>query len=229
LIRDFRPPADGSLAPARIEAFLSIREGLGDARARLEDGFGRIDAIESGRGSRSPANIFRAIKSGVGLFPEVFASLERRNELLLEVEMGLGEYIYFYCVSYYNLLGKSPSDGPRYVVLGDDDSEDEDFDEEQVRQWRKERITRFLNSRIGSMLRHQRAALRESDRRQELSELAQRLDAEIAALEEDPLRLPWNGGLPDAMLASLRPYRDRLEATYGEMTNCIDLGPSGQE
>ena len=40
----------------------------------------------------------------------------------------------------------------------------------------------------------------------------------------DGRRLPWEDGVPEAVAASLRPYRERLAESYGEMCNALELG-----
>jgi len=41
--------------------------------------------------------------------------------------------------------------------------------------------------------------------------------------ESDDLRLPWEGGLPEVIAASLEPYRDRLDDSYSPLCNEVDL------
>ena len=47
--------------------------------------------------------------------------------------------------------------------------------------------------------------------------------AELATLTEDPERFPWQDGLPEHMAAALRPYRERLQATYSPQANVFEL------
>ena len=47
---------------------------------------------------------------------------------------------------------------------------------------------------------------------------------EIAAMEDDRRRLPWQDGLPATLAASLEPHRERLEATYDPVANAFELG-----
>jgi hypothetical protein len=51
-----------------------------------------------------------------------------------------------------------------------------------------------------------------------------RLEAEIAAMETEPLRLLWETGLPDPIRQSLEPYRGQLEASYDPMVNILESG-----
>ena len=54
------------------------------------------------------------------------------------------------------------------------------------------------------------------------------LEAELDALEADRDRLPWQRGLPRVMDRSLRPFRERLEASYSDLMNPLEIGP-GEE
>ena len=49
------------------------------------------------------------------------------------------------------------------------------------------------------------------------------LEREIEAMESDGRRFPWRDGLPDRIIACLRPFRERLEATYSPVTNPFEL------
>ena len=42
-------------------------------------------------------------------------------------------------------------------------------------------------------------------------------------MEADPHRLPWQDGLPEVLESSLKPFRDRLEASYGRITNMFEI------
>ena len=47
--------------------------------------------------------------------------------------------------------------------------------------------------------------------------------AEVKALEADRYRLPWRDGVPAVIEASLKPYRERLEAGYSRMANLFEI------
>ena len=50
------------------------------------------------------------------------------------------------------------------------------------------------------------------------------LETEIAAMEADPLRIPWQDGIPESLEASFLPYRERLEDSYDPMTSALEVG-----
>ena len=43
-------------------------------------------------------------------------------------------------------------------------------------------------------------------------------------MDRESLRILWEEGLPEQIRASLEPYRDRLDATYDDMTSILEMG-----
>jgi len=140
-------------------------------------------------------------QSAVGLGADIGNFFEARNRALLEQGMGLGEYSYLYVVTYYGFLGHDPRDSVEDVPMPNV-------------------AARRLSGELRSMLRHQLDSL-PADAPDGWRE---RLAAEIATLEEEPRRLPWEDGLPGPIAASLEPYRERIEASYRAETNPFELG-----
>jgi hypothetical protein len=70
-----------------------------------------------------------------------------------------------------------------------------------------------VQSDLRRMLDNQRTAIDALDE-EAVVEFRDLLDREIAALENDPQRLPWQEGLPPQIEASLAPYRDEIEALF---------------
>jgi hypothetical protein len=138
--------------------------------------------------------------------------------------MGPGEYVYIYVVSYYAWLGKSPADGPPFQLTGDDQDTDT-WDEFEVRDERAERIRRTLNRQVLPMLRRQlNGVAPDAAENATMGRWRQTLAAEVAALESDSYRLPWEDGVPDVVRVSLEPYRERLEASYSSLCNALEIG-----
>jgi hypothetical protein len=42
-------------------------------------------------------------------------------------------------------------------------------------------------------------------------------------VESDPLRLPWQDGLPEQMAASLQPFWEQLNADYSELCHPVEF------
>jgi len=52
----------------------------------------------------------------------------------------------------------------------------------------------------------------------------QKLQTEVDRLEADAYRIPWQDGLPQEIVVSLEPYRERIEAGYRPMCNALEVG-----
>jgi hypothetical protein len=147
--------------------------------------------------------------------------------------MGLGEYYYMYVLIYYSWLGHSPEDGPNFNFMGDnhgsyhyrfnpENTEEREEQEQQISEDRRDRIIRITRGMIRPMLSCQLEALEEKGIH---NTWRHALETEIDALKADNNRLPWQNGLPRVMDASLRPFRDRLEASYSALLNALEIGP----
>jgi hypothetical protein len=53
------------------------------------------------------------------------------------------------------------------------------------------------------------------------------LSEEVAAMEDEDLRLPWEEGLPAVIEASLEPYRERLSESYSALCNPLETNFHG--
>jgi len=226
-IRDFCPEPDGSIGPSRIEAFLSVREASALFREKLETSMQELQdrAEQSEIEIKKPRNIFEMVKLGFGLIPQIAEFLKSRNQALLDAEMGMGEYYYLYAIVYFSWLEKRPEDGPDFEVMGPEDSETRfgERDREEILEERRDSMLRRLHRVLLPMLQNQREKLSARGVTEALSEWEGLLDAEIQAMEEDRFRLPWEGGLPNAIKTSLEPYRNRLEQSYNRLTNPFEL------
>jgi hypothetical protein len=112
---DFVPPVDG-LSPDRIKRFLAVRKGLeelcGDFEAIGED-FEHMEKLDSAGDEPSTGEVLKGVGNILGSvmqMPGLIGKLAvRRNELLLENEMGLGEYTWIYVLAYHSWLGYDPN------------------------------------------------------------------------------------------------------------------------
>jgi hypothetical protein len=219
-IQEFHPDPVGAVPAERIEAFLLVRERTKTQRNEIEQSLTALSDNESGGLSRVVAG-FRLLRQSAGL-------VARRGEVLLDNEMSLGEYGYLYSLVYYGWLGESPADGPSFQLVGDDgyvlEKVFEGTPEAEVREHRDEITRSSLNEMLLPVLRNQLIGLDALEEGDPGDPWRTRLAAEIAALESDPLRLPWQDGLPEVLEASLHPYRDRLANSYGPMSNAIEVG-----
>lgn len=218
---DFCPLPDGTIEAERIEAFLRAREFMAPMRESTEEILEALEQAEGGKHDMSAGETFKAVRSGFGLIPAMADFYRQRSESLLEAEIGLGEYLYIYVVTYYSWLGRSAADGPPFVLRGNDDGMGAKPGEYEVREMRLETMLELIHFKSLPWLQCQLSQLDAKDR--DLAEWRLALEGEIAAMQVDPYRIPWRDGLPENLEASLEPYRERLEASYSPLCNPFEI------
>jgi hypothetical protein len=204
------PPPSGAIPGPRLSIFLTVRESLKEAPARLEASIARIPSDEEFQGQD---NVVGKVLEGLGavrtLIDQVGAYLEARDHELLRQEMGIGEYVYIYGLVYYSWLGHDPEDGPEIVRhVGGEDGR-------AVRLRYRRYFLPVLQAQLASLDEQPRLSVDDGWR----STLAR----EIRRFEDDPGRVMWQDGLPAPIRESLEPFRARLETTYSRTTNCFEL------
>jgi len=226
-IKDFCPDPGGAIEPERIEAFLSVRNSMEPAKEKLERSIIILsDEERESQFKEEPSpGILTKIKTGFGIIPLIAEFYTRRNQALLDADMGLGEYYFIYVVSYYSWLGKSPGDGLEYNLVDEDE-------EKRGVYWRRRRnediedrhddVLKQLHRQILPMLKNQLAKLTRIDVSPIRDPWREALGAEIEAMEADRFRLLWQDGLPDVLEASLKPFRGRLEVSYSKVLNALE-------
>ena len=226
-VKDFCPNPDGPINSDRLEAFLEAREAFAPVREKIGKAFATLseeeDTVE--KEGKNPKNVLKMLRLGFGVVPQVAEFIRDRNQALLDAKMGMGEYYYIYVIAYYSWLGKSPEDGPDFQVTGPDE-EDSPFrywNRENFREDRGEWMVRWVHRTILPMLHNQLVRLEEREAAVMPEEWRQALAAEIKAMETDKNRLPWQDGVPAVIEASLKPFKERLEASYSAMTNPLEL------
>ena len=225
---DFAPEPDGAVPYDRMEAFLAVRDAMAADRKEAGDILRALDGVEV---DGEKPGVVQKIKAGINLIPTMMTFIHHRNGALLNGGMGLGEYVYIYSLSYYNLLNKDLADGPSFQITGDDEGgEQNSFHwEAGVRsegskdelEKRSKAVRTFLHRVQLQMARNQ---LEKLDGRGGFEESRTLLLGEIGLMEDEPLRLLWETGLPEAVRSSLEPFQDRLEASYDPMVNVLESG-----
>ncbi|MCP3981120.1 MAG: hypothetical protein GY716_17620 [bacterium] len=218
-IADYVPPATGALPADRVETFLAVRGAIAEPRRELAEVFEKLNVdpekvkhLEHEGGAAGAKFAWHMIKNGFSLPSAMGGFFDARNAALLEHGMGLGEYTWVYSMAYFAALEHpvgeaSPlsdvqtSEGRHVRVTSDL------FD--------RETSSRVRDDLLGMLRRTREASADESWRLT--------LDTEIERMESDPDRMPWQDGLPDSIAESLRPFLERLDADFDEMTHGIDL------
>ncbi len=166
--------------------------------------------------------------------PRLFDFIDRRNTVLAEQGMGVGEYLYVYSVAYYAWLGHDPADGPAFTVAEHDEwDQDDDADvsmrfgwngpgeaqKERNRERRRAGVQRYLNGLQAEWLANQQAVASGADPAWPAA-----LAAEAELLAADSRRQLWQDGLPEAAQQVLESFRGDLEAAYSPLMNVVEVG-----
>jgi hypothetical protein len=227
---EFTPEIDGRIPADRMGVFLAVRDDIQPVQQEVSGLFRTLDGTDG-------SGWMAKVQAGMKFIPSLLIFIEERNQIMLDHGMGVGEYQYIYALAYYGLLGKDPSDGPGFTVASDDDDNEEknwgwnvkvgDGDDGDVREKREREVRRFVNRVQSRVLANQLEAL--DEHAGDLDGLdfdiwRAELAAEAAAMDRESLRLLWEEGLPAQTRASLEPYRDRLDATYDDMTSILEMG-----
>lgn len=216
------PPADGAIAAGRMEVFLAVREATQPARENLAATWDALPMSEEEGRELEELPPWEKFKAVLGVTREAFGMTGRmadffsaRNRALLEHEMGFGEYAYIYVMAYHSYLDH---DAERPERVGEEAGSRNQVTSEIAREtWRGK-----VRGLVLDILRNQREAATDPA-------WQARLDEEIAALEKDRDRVPWQEGLPDRIRESLAPYRAELEATYDGLVAPFELARSEQD
>ena len=200
-------PEPGSLTPARLEIFLSVRSRLVPSCEKLEsavEGFQAMEEIGENDEDPSAGEIFQGLGqlmgSVKGMVVELGKVLEIRNRALLEEGMGLGEYTWIYVLSYNSWLGYLPNEGV--------DSEGGNFSSREA-------------GLIEDLMESHATALENAGRQEE----AQLWHLEIKKLNWGEGETPFaHGDLPEEIKSVLLPFRARLEQSYCPPMSEFDLG-----
>ncbi|MDH3814761.1 MAG: hypothetical protein OEV48_09755 [Acidobacteriota bacterium] len=196
------PPASGVPSDDRIEVFLGVRRAFAEPCADLTqaekqmqkmDTFDDQDEVDRMEVMREA---FSLTKSMMGVGPVLGHFYELRNQSLLDAGMGLGEFTYIFALAYNDRLLEEPEGdqlfGPTVT---------------------NRRVRRALLTMLESQLEVlQTGGGEETD--------IEALEAEIAAMQADDRRIPWQDGVPPAITEALAPYRAELDELY-----CPALAP----
>jgi hypothetical protein len=200
------PAQSGEIPAERMELFLKLRTSLVtacDDYGQVRKGFDAVALLEENESS--PPEEVGDVAVGLGgaalaITPFLARFFELRNDQLLAASMGLQEYSYIYAVAYHDLLLSE-------TTLNEIFSDGKALSPEASNMLRG-CLTRQLEATVkaGGEVPIRRA-----------------LEAEGKKMEEDSTRLVWQDDLPDAVLASVLPYRDQLDKTFCGATAGLEM------
>lgn len=202
----YLPAPSGEVPADRMELFLELRATLVSAcddYGAVRKGFDSVASLDSK--DAGDLKDVGGVALGLGgaslsITPFLARFFERRNQALLGAKMGLQEYAYIYAVAYHDLL---LSRQIRNEIFSDGRA-----------------LSPEASHTLGGCLARQLEAMRKTGG--ENPRLGT-LEVEQKKMEDDPSRLVWQDGLPDAVHASVMPYRERLDRLFCGATAGLEM------
>lgn len=217
-IESFVPYTDGVIPANRIEKFIQLRESISEERSKLEksliDLSEELKTLEDGESLLEMAFVIKELVSAI---PDIVDYVAVRNEKLLEMDLGLGEYYYIYVSGFYAMLQKSPGSGTDAIIIHRNENSISIglTDEDKVPKYSGDEATASRNERITN----------------ESNKFLQRIFANLAKVNDSDENLFERGELfdseniliDDKYFLNLEPFRDRLEKSFSSIINPIEV------
>lgn len=211
------PPANGAVSQERMEAFLSIRDSLRDAQARMDTALANFDFERLNERHPSFWRVLGILNDVGNLLTVGGEYVNGRNRALSDKHMGLGEYAYIYSTCYYSWLRHAPEEGSEILSKmrnregGFRTSDDTPINPEAIRLLYRRLILKLLRNQLNSVKGSEETNWRRT------------LEEEISRIDKGSDRIAWQDNLPTQIEEQIRPYRSRLEADYHPSSNCLEL------
>ena len=196
----YTPPANGYLEPARVEAFMRVREAVQTNCAifqRILDRVMRLERIESDpdlSAGQKASEGFGSLKSMLSAAPTFLEFMDARNRALLAEGMGLGEYMYLYLAAY----------GPQ--LASEYNSQYADQEDAFISNRARDEYIQILANQMDALdlVGPETSHL----------QLKTALQAEIDRLNSSLENSPWPEGPPLATRESLLPFQSQIDDLY---------------
>jgi len=207
----YTPAPLGEIPAERMALFLELRASLAPAcgdYGDVQEGFEAVAALDSTKtpDAEGTAQVARQLGGAAfAITPFLARFFARRNDALLAASMGLEEYSYIYALAYHDHLLSQKTRGE---IFSDGDA---------------------LSPEASEMLRGCLARQLEAARSESTwTPWRTSLEQELARMEGDPSRLPWQDGLPGTIAAGLTPYREQLDRTFCGATAGLEMEQSAR-
>ncbi len=217
-IESFVPYTDGVIPANRIEKFLQIRESISGERMELEQSLLKLsEELKTLEDGESLFEMAFVIKELISAIPDIVDYVAVRNEKLLEMDLGLGEYYYIYVSGFYAMLQKSPGSGTDAIIIHRNENSISIglTDEDKVPKYSGDEATALRNERITN----------------ESNKFLQRIFANLAKVNDSDENIVERGELIDSenilidkkYFVNLEPFKDRLERSFSSIVNPIEV------
>ncbi len=233
-VAEFVPPNKGVIDSVKFTHFVSIRDSLMKYDDDLASTLGIISSkVDAEDEDVSFWETIGVMKTALDLIPNLLTYVKKRNEFLIQYNLSLGDYIYYYTIGYYSFLKKPINDGPPFnlLVSGDKDKSIVTFkDENEIKgkdpQKYKQKVLRQrkidLSGEINLLfIKIFENAMENID---SLSESYRIYSDELTKLKKNDLRIPWQDGLPAKAELFMKKFTKRLDNTYNPIMNSLETG-----
>jgi hypothetical protein len=213
----FVPPSDGAISLDRMEIFLSVREALIGEQTRVDIALANFDFDRLNQRHPSFRSVLGILNDMSNLIAPFGEYVDRRNRVLLDKRMGLGEYAYIYSIAYHSWLHHPLEEGPPILTQGRRQDRDRilrdnpGLSPEGVQRQYRRLMLRWLENQLDGIQGVEQTKWRTI------------LKDEIDRIDSNPGRVAWEDNIPLPIQKSLEPFRKRLTDTYHASTNYFEL------
>lgn len=175
----------------------------------------------------SVSSVLGMISTGFSAIPEIEEFFIYRDHLLDKFNMPIGEYFYYFVMSYYVEQGVDLGDGPNFPVPGNSHGQDFSFDGRQqndhekfIREVKESRADDISIRTNKFMLKIFNNILENSDNNNKTI-----IENEVDLLRKDKYRIPFDGKKPDFITQFFERYKPQLSENYIDLLNPLELNP----
>lgn len=229
---DFVPVFEQPKFEERLNLFLNLRDTLNVRSTKFYENFSEL--VDTISGEKKDKNFWESIgliNTGISVVPEMIKYYSNRNTLLLDYGMSLGEYYFYYIVSYFSYLKKSPGDGPPIKIFEDDHAQQDGVNLDlEVKDEKAEDVIAMRNFDLAQKVNYLfKNFLNNYIQSSADSEFSQLVKSEYEILNQDRTRIPWEEGLPETLVSIMEEVKEKIESTYVAVINPIELNSIKQK
>ncbi|MCO6473124.1 MAG: hypothetical protein J5I57_05295 [Melioribacteraceae bacterium] len=229
---DFVPVFEQPKFEERLNLFLNLRDTLNVRSTKFYENFSEL--VDTISGEKKDKNFWESIgliNTGISVVPEMIKYYSNRNTLLLDYGMSLGEYYFYYIVSYFSYLKKSPGDGPPIKIFEDDHAQQDGVNLDlEVKDEKAEDVIAMRNFDLAQKVNYLfKNFLNNYIQSSADSEFSQLVKSEYELLNQERTRIPWEEGLPETLVSIMEEVKEKIESTYVAVINPIELNSIKQK
>jgi len=229
---NFTPSENDLFSESRMEIFLEIRDSIKAKTPAFTSALRKIshkieDSTRNNEDNQSFSGVLDMVNTGFSAIPEIANYFTYRHKLLEKYKMAIGEYYYYFLMSYYVALDTDMGDGPNFPVPGNSDGTSYNYSnknysdsEEFINELREKRIDRIKIKVNNFMLSVFQNYLAKKNTKHKKIIMRQ-----IKLMEKDKYELPFSDSKPVFFTIFFEKYSNRLKNNYVEILNPLEINP----